>query len=234
MFLIGKDLITCIFTEKWGTEHTICILKVYSLYVAVLAIASLSEAYSNAVISSDKMTLLNSFMTVNAILLVVLSVILSQYDITGLVWANIITLFLRYFFNLYLTISSELEDQHSCKKYSSLSKEDNKLTFDDEEKDTLQCQPENNFDENISWTSILSEMAKFSYKSFMKVGAFVSTLVCLIILCIIKELLQYDDNKLLLLFSAGVILAMNIILIFMVEKKGFVEIIRLKSSGLKV
>ena len=234
MYIIGKDLVTFIFTEKWGTEHTISIIKVYSFYVGVLAITSLTEAYSNATCSSEKMSILNSLMVVNAILLVSLSLFLSQYDITGLVWANILTLLLRFFYNLYLIISNELEDQFNCNKCSSLPKEDNQLLLDDEEKDSLPCVQDLSINECITWTNILSEMARFTYKSFMKTAAYISTLICLIILNIIKELLQYDDNKPLLLISSGIILSLNVILIFMVEKKGFVEIIRLKSSGLKI
>jgi hypothetical protein len=249
LFIVGKELVILIFTEKWGTDHTIGIVKTYSLYVGALAITSLTDSYSNAICSSEKMGLINSLISVNAFLLITLSIVLSQYDITGLVWANILTLLLRFIVNSYLIINFELEDQitnhtnidaddklkKSSKDYKqngyfSLPKDD-KLSIDDEERNMLPYVV--SVSDCIKWSNIISEMGKFVYKSFMKTSAFVSTLVCLIILSIIKDLLQYD-NKPLLIISSGIILAINIVLIFMVEKKGFIDIIRLKSSSSKI
>lgn len=219
IFIIGKDLLIYIFTEKWGTDHTCSILKVYSLYIGVLAVTSITEAYSNAICSNDRMGILNNLMVINAFLLVFLSYYLSQVDITGLVWASIFTLILRFFLNVYLIITTELEDQF--KKHDIKSEHGNEVA----EMIHINC---------IRWTSILSEMSRFITKSFMKTSAIISTIICVIILSIVKDLLQYEQNKIVLLFSAGVILSLNTLIIFMVEKKGFLEIIRLKSGGLRV
>ncbi len=222
LFIIGKDLLIYIFTEKWGTDHTCSILKVYALYIGALAVTSLTEAYSNAMCSNERMGVLNTLMIVNAFLLVFLSYYLSQSDLTGLVWANIVTLVLRFLVNVYLIITTELEDQFmnhgQIKKCPSHDNEVAEIIH-------INC---------VRWTQILSEMSRFVCKSFMKTPAVISTIICLVILSIVKDLLQYEENKIVLLFSSGVILTLNTLIVFMVEKKGFLEIMRLKSSGLRV
>jgi hypothetical protein len=215
-------LLIYIFTEKWGTDHTCSILKVYALYIGALAVTSLTEAYSNAMCSNERMGVLNTLMIVNAFLLVFLSYYLSQSDLTGLVWANIVTLVLRFLVNVYLIITTELEDQFmnhgQIKKCPSHDNEVAEIIH-------INC---------VRWTQILSEMSRFVCKSFMKTPAVISTIICLVILSIVKDLLQYEENKIVLLFSSGVILTLNTLIVFMVEKKGFLEIMRLKSSGLRV
>jgi O-antigen/teichoic acid export membrane protein len=211
MFFIGKDLLIFIFTEKWGTEHAVTILKVYCLYVGCLAVTSVIEAYSNSICSSDKMDLYNRFMIANAILLIFLSFYLARFDITGLVWANIITLFIRFMVSLYLVIGTEIEMQNINSNSGLILQ---------------QC---------IRTSHIFIEMTKFMSKSFLKTPAIISTIICLIFLNIIKDLLKFDDNnKPMLLFSTGVIYSLNCILIFMVEKKGFTEIVRLKSNSIRM
>jgi hypothetical protein len=216
LYFIGKDLIVFVYTEKWANDHAISILKVYSMYVGIIAINGIMEAYSNAIYSNDKLLTYNSFLLTNAILLITLSLTLPRYDLTGLVWANALGLIFRIFVNLFLTISVEKETQTSANE------------FDD---DTKLPEIKNDQASTFSIIGILFEMCRFLRKSFLRTSAVVCTFICLIFLNIIKSIMSYDEeNIILLLVSSGVIFSLNCLLIFMLEKKGFIEILRLKMS----
>jgi len=82
---------------------------------------------------------------------------------------------------------------------------------------------------------ITEEMWKFMSKSFLKTSAIICTMICLLCLKMIKDLLQNEDeNRSMLIFSTGVVLSLNCLLIFMVEKKGFTEIVRLKTNSIRM
>lgn len=104
---IGKDLVILIFTDKWATESTINIFRAYSVYISIIAVSGMIEAYSNAVCTNEVMKTYNSAMVVSCILLISLSIYLTKFDITGLVWAGVLTYIFRMGTNLYLIISNE-------------------------------------------------------------------------------------------------------------------------------
>jgi O-antigen/teichoic acid export membrane protein len=210
IYLIGKELLIFVYTEKWGTDHTVSILQVYSLYVGISAINGFLESYANAIYSTEKMNTYNIFMLLNAFLLVFLSIFLAEYNITGLVWANIIVLLVRIVVNLYMILKLEIEFQL---QNASSSLETSNTYF-----------------------RIIIEIAKFLKKSFLKMSTFFSTIVCLILFVIIKHILIVDDSKennsiFLLLICGGIIFLLNLFLIFILEKKEFVEVMRLKNVG---
>jgi O-antigen/teichoic acid export membrane protein len=114
IFLSGMEVITLVFTEKWGNPSTFKILKFYSIYVAIISLNGIIEAYSNAMYSSEKMNTYNTFMIVNSSLLIFLCILFTKYDITGLILANSIMMILRIGFNIHLILS---EGKRDLKKY---------------------------------------------------------------------------------------------------------------------
>lgn len=109
----GKEVITLVFTEKWGNPSTFKILKFYSLYVAIISINGIVEAYSNAMYSSAKMNTYNLFMIINSTLLIFLCIFLTKYEIIGLIYANSIMMIIRIFFNIHLILSENKPDDIS-------------------------------------------------------------------------------------------------------------------------
>lgn len=243
--LIGKELIILIYTEKWGTEHAINILKVYSIYVGIIAINGIVESYAQAICSADRIHKANSFLTLNAILLVFLSITMAKYDTTGLVWANSIVLLLRFFFSVYLIVCSELESQQDDNSDGE-NINDGVIEFEMENisesvskneegvKDDRYIKKNVNLSVHcIRYTQIFHEILKFLSKSFLKLSAILATMICLLFLNLIKDFLDEDGNQMMLVLIACLILTINTALIFILEKKGFIEIFRLRTSGVK-
>jgi O-antigen/teichoic acid export membrane protein len=117
----GKEVITLVFTEKWGNPSTFKILKFYSLYVGIISINGIVEAYSNAMYSSAKMNTYNLFMIINSTLLIFLCIFLTKYEIIGLIYANSIMMILRIGFNVHL-ILSETKGEDNSNKYLNFIK----------------------------------------------------------------------------------------------------------------
>jgi len=112
--LIGKETIIVLYTKTWASESTVRLTKLYSLYLGLLAINGIIEAYANAIISEKMMNYFRRSLVVNSVLLVLFSFYFTQFDISGLILANCICLILRILFSLYLIlVKNEDEDKPS-------------------------------------------------------------------------------------------------------------------------
>lgn len=119
--IIGKETIVFLYTKKWATDSTVKLTVLYSLYLGLLAINGIIEAYANAVINEKVMNLFRKNLAFNSILLVALSFYLTQFDISGLIIANTVCLTFRIIYSLFLIlVKSEDEENISglnCLKY---------------------------------------------------------------------------------------------------------------------
>jgi oligosaccharide translocation protein RFT1 len=109
IFVLGKESITFVYTEKWSNDSSINILKVYSIYVAIIAMNGIIEAHSNAIFTAQQMERYNVIMTVKTFMLIIISIISSYVDITGLIYANGICMIIRIMVNLYFTFGDKRE-----------------------------------------------------------------------------------------------------------------------------
>jgi len=107
VFIIGREVITFVFTDKWSTDSSILILKSYSIFVAIISINGIVEAFANATYSSSSMNRYNMFMIYNSIILVTFSIVFSQFNIIGLIIANAITMLIRITVHFYLILSTD-------------------------------------------------------------------------------------------------------------------------------
>src|SRR5690606_13765891 len=48
VYAVGTESVIFVFTHKWATESTIRILRVYSIYIAIISFNGIMEAHSNA------------------------------------------------------------------------------------------------------------------------------------------------------------------------------------------
>jgi oligosaccharide translocation protein RFT1 len=213
LFLIGEELIIFVFSEKWATPGAIAILKVYTIYVGLIGINGIMESYTNAICTTLKINTYNYFMIINGILLVFLSYYLTRGEnILGLVYANIITFILRIFMNMYLIVTTEIEYE---------VEESRGLTQTNKQIDCIKA---------FTSLNILCQTFKFVRKSFLKTPALISTLFCLYVLYMIKEMNNTlgGGHIFLLMIGSSIIFSVNCFLIFIIERKGFIEIMRIK------
>lgn len=88
----------------------------------------------------------------------------------------------------------------------------------------------------ITYLKIIIEIFKFLRKSFVKSSTLIATIICLLFLNMIKSIASLGESNnegnltYLLLFSSGIIFALNCFIIYIIERKGFIEIIRLRKS----
>jgi len=105
LLIVGKEVITIVFTEKWATLSVIRLAKMYSLYITLMSINVIMEGYLNAIYSTDKISAYIFFMIFNSFLLIFLSIYLTTNDSAGLIVANAIALSFRIILNLYFILS---------------------------------------------------------------------------------------------------------------------------------
>jgi oligosaccharide translocation protein RFT1 len=112
--VIGKETIIVLYTKTWASESTVRLTKLYSLYLGLLAINGIIEAYANAIICEKMMNYFRKSLVVNSVLLVIFSFYFTQFDISGLILANCICLTMRIIFSLYLIlVKNDDEDKLS-------------------------------------------------------------------------------------------------------------------------
>jgi hypothetical protein len=118
--VIGKEAIVVLYTKTWATESTVRLTRLYSLYLGLLAINGIIEAYANAVINEKVMNLFRKNLVLNSVLLVLFSYYFTQYDISGLIIANSLCLTFRIIYSLFLILVKIDDDDISgmnCMKY---------------------------------------------------------------------------------------------------------------------
>lgn len=118
-FIAGRETIQLVYTEKWATPTTHKIGSVFSIYLAIISINGLIEAYANAINTIGQMSRRNVLFIFNSILQILLLVTLSRIDITGLIYANGICMIIRIISTLYIIIQG---DSNETKAYASFRK----------------------------------------------------------------------------------------------------------------
>jgi oligosaccharide translocation protein RFT1 len=108
--LVGKNAIQFLYTDKWATDNSINIIKIYSFYLGLTSINGIIESYTNASISEQMMSVLSKSLIFNSGLMLILSIYLSKNCVTGLVQANIVCVIIRIIFNLFLLLSENGKD----------------------------------------------------------------------------------------------------------------------------
>ena len=126
-FLCGNDLIELVYSKKWATNITEKIGCAYAIYIAIIAINGIIECFANATNDSSQMNLSYILLTSNSVFLVILMLLISNWDICSLIFANAISMILRINGNLYIIFCGKkenLEKNEENKKYG------NNLYFD--------------------------------------------------------------------------------------------------------
>ena len=126
-FLCGNDLIELVYSKKWATNITEKIGCAYAIYIAIIAINGIIECFANATNDSSQMNLSYILLTSNSVFLVILMLLISNWDICSLIFANAISMILRINGNLYIIFCGKKENigiNDENKKYG------NNLYFD--------------------------------------------------------------------------------------------------------
>ena len=108
-FLCGNDLIELVYSKKWATNITQKIGCSYAIYISIIAINGIIECFANATNDSSQMNLSYILLTSNSIFLVILMLLISNWDICGLIIANGISMLLRINGNLYIIFCGKKE-----------------------------------------------------------------------------------------------------------------------------
>jgi Na+-driven multidrug efflux pump len=207
IFVIGRETIVLVYTEKWGSESTNTILKFYSIYTAIISINGITEAYSNATFSNRKMQIYNYFMVLNSVILLLSCVVFSQLiGLNGLIVGNGVAMLLRIFLNMFLQFS--------------------------EINETKDIQVESDFDQILfnktkrELRQVINKMYFFYKKCLMKSSTMISTFICIYSIYLIKQRDIFIQSNFKLVFVSGIIFCVNAALVVVLEKKQFIDIIR--------
>ena len=191
-FLCGNDLIELVYSKKWATNITEKIGCAYAIYISIIAINGIIECFANATNDSSQMNLSYILLTSNSVFLVVLMLLISNWDICSLIFANGLSMLLRINGNLYIIFCGKKE-----------KKEENNDKDDDNKK----------YKNNLYF-----DIKNFQKNCFMSNYSVIITTLCVIVGRGIK---QYIENKR-LVFKIGIygfIGIINICLIFLFEFK---------------
>ena len=109
-FLCGNDLIELVYSKKWATDITQKIGCSYAIYIAIISINGIIECFANATNDSTQMNLSYILLTSNSIFLVILNILISNWDICGLILANAISMVFRINGNLFIIFCGKKND----------------------------------------------------------------------------------------------------------------------------
>ena len=109
-FLCGNDLIELVYSKKWATDITQKIGCSYAIYIAIISINGIIECFANATNDSTQMNLSYILLTSNSIFLVILNILISNWDICGLFLANAISMVFRINGNLFIIFCGKKND----------------------------------------------------------------------------------------------------------------------------
>ena len=133
-FLCGNDLILLVYSKKWATNITEKIGCAYAIYISIIAINGIIECFANATNDSSQMNLSYILLTSNSIFLVILMLIISNWDICSLIFANGLSMLIRINGNLYIIFCGKKEKikekEEKEEKNEEIKKYGNNLYFD--------------------------------------------------------------------------------------------------------
>ncbi len=107
IFVIGKEVFMLVFGSSWATDSSIKILRNYSLYIFIISINGIIEAFCNSISNARQMIQFNKMMILNSIILISLSIFLNEFSVLGLIYANGVAMILRIIGNIYIIFTSE-------------------------------------------------------------------------------------------------------------------------------
>ena len=191
-FLGGNDLIELVYSRKWATNITEKIGCAYAIYISIIAINGIIECFANATNDSSQMNLSYILLTSNSVFLVILMLLISNWDICSLIFANGLSMLLRINGNLYIIFCGKKEK----KEEKNDEKEDNKK-----------------YGNNLYF-----DIKNFQKNCFMSNYSIIITIFCVIIG---KGIKQYIGSRR-LVFKIGIygfIGFINICFIFLLEIK---------------
>ena len=190
-FLCGNDLIELVYSKKWATDITQKIGCSYAIYISIISINGIVECFANATNDATQMNLSYILLTTNSIFLVILNILISNWDICGLILANAISMVFRINGNLFIIFCGKKND-----------KEKNNIDLDDKK-----------YKGNLYF-----DIKQFQKDCFLSNYSIVLTAFCVFFGKIIR---QYIENKILLFKIGiyGVIGIINVFFIFLFEYK---------------
>jgi hypothetical protein len=190
-FLSGNDLIELVYSKKWATDITQKIGCSYAIYISIISINGIIECFANATNDSTQMNLSYILLTTNSIFLVILNILISNWDICGLILANAISMVFRINGNLFIIFCGKKNDS-----------EKNMINIDDKK-----------YRGNLYF-----DIKQFQKNCFLSNYSIIFTSFCVFIGYFIR---QYIENKILIFKIGiyGFIGMINICFIFLFEYK---------------
>ena len=132
VFLVGRNSIQFVYTDKWATDNSIKIIKFYAFYLGLTAINGILESFTNATVSEKNMIIFSKSLILNSLLMVILCLALAKQEITGLIVANIICVIIRIIINLMLSLAENHKESKSTvfNNVSEILKKITKFLYD--------------------------------------------------------------------------------------------------------
>jgi hypothetical protein len=104
---IGKEVFMLVFGKTWVTETSIILIKRYSIYIFIISLNGIIEAFGNATSTSRQMKIFNKMMILNSIFLITFSYLFQGFGVLGLIYANGLSMILRIFGNIYIIFNEK-------------------------------------------------------------------------------------------------------------------------------
>jgi len=202
VFVLGKDVVIVLYTDKWSNPSTILILKTYSIYLGIIAVNGVIESFANATFGSEEMGIFRQYMIFNSLMLIFLSNYLTKESINGLIIANGICMLFRIGVNCYLILTWR------------------------ELKDTVK----EKLDEYV-FIKVIRNTINFFREAFIKYISIITTLLCVSSIYLIRNYLFGENEKrMIMLGCSGVFFVINVYVIYKQEKDEFADILKSKKD----
>ena len=111
--LFGEFLVNFLFTDKWANENIFKLMKIYIFYLSLSLLDTSLQSYSSAIHNQFIRKIVKSLNNAKIFLLLSLSFSLTQIDISGLIYSNIIACLFTIISNWYLSVRNEYYDENN-------------------------------------------------------------------------------------------------------------------------
>lgn len=237
IFTIGKEVFMLVFGSAWITDSAINILRNYSVYIFIISINGVLEAFCNAIANARQMKLFNKMMILNSICLISFSILLNEYSVLGLIYANGLAMIFRILGNIYIIFSTDCNGISSNKldldkkRFFAAKKEQANGAYD--EFYILENLRE---EENKGKTSkyIYKQIARQFFNSLLSFRSFVAYVICVCFVSRISHFNFFKDNnfRMLLIINnnfikvvlSGLVFLVNVFIIYLFERNHFKRI----------
>lgn len=229
---IGKEVFMLVFGKSWVTETSVILVKRYSIYIFIISINGIIEAFGNATSTGRQMKIFNKMMIFNSIFLITFSFLFKGFSVLGLIYANGLAMILRIIGNIYIIFKEK--DEIKIEKESKIfinfiigsANNDNSLEND--------LEILTNISENDNKENKFFKIAKLFNNSLFRLRTLSSIILCVAIVFKISEYEIFQDNNIRyyyivnnnfmkVLFS-GLVFLLNVLIIFLSERNDFKKI----------